>query len=313
MNKLVFILFFCLLIKTAVFGQPNLVPNFSFENYQYCPAGIADFTVSNWYNATWGSCDYFNSCNLSDAGIPTNYFGTQQAHSGDACVGFGSIFDPTDLISSREYLQIQLSNSLQANKSYRFSCFINKADSASVCVEEISIAFSVSAIGGSYLSPISFSPQLSSINSDYLCNSQEWIQIEGIYTASGGESYLTIGYFKDNQNADTIVINNSSGFLFAYYYVDDVVLEEIAFIDNANVFTPDGDGINDFWNSSQLLDFSEIIIFNRWGEKIVEGKDSKTFQWDGYTQEGKKCTEGIYYYQIVAKSNIYTGFIDLVR
>ena len=118
---------------------------------------------------------------------------------------------------------------------------------------------------------------------------------------------------KDNQNADTIVINNSSGFLFAYYYVDDVVLEEIAFIDNANVFTPDGDGINDFWNSSQLLDFSEIIIFNRWGEKIVEGKDSKTFQWDGYTQEGKKCTEGIYYYQIVAKSNIYTGFIDLVR
>lgn len=66
-----------------------------------------------------------------------------------------------------------------------------------------------------------------------------------------------------------------------------------------NVFSPVGNGANDFW---QIFgDFSSlkqvyVSVFDRWGEKVFES-DDMNFKWDG-TFKGKPAPEGVYVYSI---------------
>ena len=65
-----------------------------------------------------------------------------------------------------------------------------------------------------------------------------------------------------------------------------------------NVFSPNGDGENDFYEiygiSDPCYDFMNVTIYNRWGQKVFES-DEPTFKWDG-TRNGKgACKAGTYY------------------
>jgi gliding motility-associated-like protein len=62
-----------------------------------------------------------------------------------------------------------------------------------------------------------------------------------------------------------------------------------------NAFTPDGDAINDEFKPSYYsytLSNYNLIVFNRWGEKIFESSDPD-LGWDG-TFQGTACQEGSY-------------------
>jgi gliding motility-associated-like protein len=78
-----------------------------------------------------------------------------------------------------------------------------------------------------------------------------------------------------------------------------------------NVFTPDGDGINDNFivrsNGATPLD---ITIFDRTGN-IVYKHTSPVINWDGRTPAGARVRPGVYYYVISSSDPIYnkTGFI----
>ncbi|HFA51678.1 MAG TPA: T9SS type B sorting domain-containing protein [Bacteroidetes bacterium] len=51
-----------------------------------------------------------------------------------------------------------------------------------------------------------------------------------------------------------------------------------------NVFSPNGDGINDFWNvlpPQGVAVFDEVSIFNRWGGHVANWKDIPEVAWDG--------------------------------
>ncbi|MCD4747214.1 MAG: gliding motility-associated C-terminal domain-containing protein, partial [Bacteroidales bacterium] len=71
-----------------------------------------------------------------------------------------------------------------------------------------------------------------------------------------------------------------------------------------NVFTPNSDGSNDkfYAESTDVLKF-EILIYNRWGEKVFESNNINA-KWDG-KHNGNQCPEGVYYW--VAKIEC-TGF-----
>lgn len=66
-----------------------------------------------------------------------------------------------------------------------------------------------------------------------------------------------------------------------------------------NVFTPNGDGINDFFTLINLDDYPapSVKIFNRWG-KLVYESDAYQNDWDG-----DNLNEGTYYY-IISPNNI---------
>ncbi len=75
-----------------------------------------------------------------------------------------------------------------------------------------------------------------------------------------------------------------------------------------NAFTPNGDGINDIFGKG-----SDLIIFNRWGQKIYDGVEG----WDG-TFNGRPVAPGTYYYiQTVYDRNnnqiINKGSVTVIR
>ena len=87
-----------------------------------------------------------------------------------------------------------------------------------------------------------------------------------------------------------------------------------------NVFTPNGDGINDVFSftfSGVLTNFS---LYNRWGNFIqtTNNQSHTTILWDGRTTSGEACSEGVYFYTLeykdskgdVVKKN---GYVSLLR
>lgn len=78
------------------------------------------------------------------------------------------------------------------------------------------------------------------------------------------------------------------------------------------VFSPNGDGINDFYsiylaNRTICPDKFEFLIFDRWGKKMFETKDPE-FAWDG-----KDCHAGAYVYFMKLSDEKYSGIISLVK
>lgn len=73
----------------------------------------------------------------------------------------------------------------------------------------------------------------------------------------------------------------------------------------ANVFSPNGDGLNDelFVRGGPFIDLS-YTIYNRWGEKIFD-TDDQTKGWDG-THRGKPVDPGVFVYKV-----IYTDWKDV--
>ena len=81
-----------------------------------------------------------------------------------------------------------------------------------------------------------------------------------------------------------------------------VVIEESGdFI--PNVFTPNGDGLNETFYPviSKVVDSFNMIVYNRWGNKLYDS-DSQLDKWDG-TYQGKFVPTGVYFYVIAYKFN----------
>ena len=74
-------------------------------------------------------------------------------------------------------------------------------------------------------------------------------------------------------------------------------------MDIPNVFTPNGDGVNDYFYPRQYLTkglsaFS-MTIYNRWGEQIFQSTSINGRGWDGKLN-GMDQPEGVYVYIIDA-------------
>jgi len=97
-----------------------------------------------------------------------------------------------------------------------------------------------------------------------------------------------------------------------------VIIDANDFVIIPNVFTPDGDGINDlyFINSAGLKEY-KLEIYDRWGLKVFSS-ETATEKWDGRTTAGVVCTDGTYYFilkaiSITTKDYSTTGYIQLIR
>lgn len=82
-----------------------------------------------------------------------------------------------------------------------------------------------------------------------------------------------------------------------------------------NVFTPNGDGVNDRWEIKYIDSYPGAVvkIFNRYGQAVFESVGYSK-PWDG-TYNGKQVPAGTYYYLIDPKNGRQTisGFVDIVR
>ena len=83
-----------------------------------------------------------------------------------------------------------------------------------------------------------------------------------------------------------------------------------------NVFTPNGDGKNDFFeiigtNNPCIIAVNRLVIFNRWGMKVFEAVGSQ-FRWDG-RNNGNELTTGVYFYVLEGEGFKRSGNVTLLR
>lgn len=247
MKHIYFFLLLCSMFYNS--KSQNLIANSSFENtinnYD-CSGSYANYQISapvfgapfidSWLGVQ--SPDYFNTSCFSASpyqygyGTPANRFGEIQPKTGNAYSGFIVFAIQGEY---KEFVFQHLSSPLISGKSYCLSFYVSRADRNQYAIKNI----------GAYLSatiPSSNSPTTNYFNfipqvenqSGFITDTTQWTQIQGCFTANGGEQYITIGNFNYNVNTDTLYVGTNNPdpnytnplYDYSYYYIDDVSLYE---------------------------------------------------------------------------------------
>jgi len=159
-----------------------------------------------------------------------------------------------------------------------------------------------------------------------------------LQATNGGESFKTLVWTPFNliscQNClNPVLRTNTNTTIKAvgtteYVCTDSAIINVNVFYQQhiilPNVFTPDGDGKNDYFyviSGTDVVSVQQFQIFNRWGEKVFEKNNVRANEysggWDG-NYKGQKAAAGTYVYLIKLKlqngsTEIHKGNITVLR
>jgi gliding motility-associated-like protein len=322
-NQLKESLFIVLLLYTFLGNAQNLVTNPGFEDIDSCYGQPADtgFDVFNWAgckgwsNPIKSSSDLWCQNPIVGSIVPPQMYLTYQ-HPFEGNNMAGILLNGGVIFNWREYIQNALTDSLSVGVEYDISFYIS--GNTENCMTN---QFGVKFFNQVYYEPDSmwlthFQPDAVNSIDQVLFDTTIWQKLEMKYTAKGGESYVVIGNFQDSLSMSyTLPCDTSfwNGMTLGggYFLIDNVVIERArpdAKI--PNVFTPNGDGINDVFaiSVSNCTDW-ELHILNRWGNSIA------ICTADNPEWVGLDANEGTYFY--VLKSDTCDlnkhGFFQLIR
>jgi gliding motility-associated-like protein len=104
--------------------------------------------------------------------------------------------------------------------------------------------------------------------------------------------------------------------------IDVTFAEQCCLITAPNVFTPNGDNINDLFQVSAGTNIGRyrLQIYNRWGKLMYESNDF-TRLWDGHAPNGQEAATGVYFWRIdilctrsnQTSENSFKGTLTLLR
>jgi len=290
-------------------AQVNLVPNPSFEIYSTCPSTAGQMNLaSGWaYGSLGGSPDYFNSCsNPSTVGVPSNKFGHQSANSGNAYAGFGNYSS----LDYREYIEAKLDSTLISSHKYCVEFYVSLADTMLIACNNIGMYFSDTFSLQSTGTNLFYTPQISNdIVLNQLTNKIGWTKVSGDFIATGGENYIVIGNFLDNNNSDTAL--SVGGYVYsAYYYIDDVSVVDCTY-DGIDEITGDKMHFKLYPNpnnGNMVLEYKigdnetgAIEIYDLTGKMIKSNTFSSTNS--SLSIDATNLEAGMYYYEINVDGN----------
>jgi len=90
---------------------------------------------------------------------------------------------------------------------------------------------------------------------------------------------------------------------------------ELSGITMPNVFTPNGDGVNDLFApiaTSVLGACAELSVYTRWGQRVFTSQGNN-LHWDGRSIAGEQAVAGTYFYVFTTGGTTLTGHVTLIR
>jgi gliding motility-associated-like protein len=303
-------------------AQVNLVPNPGFDEFDNCPVTGGNLMgyVKDWYTAK-PTPDYYNQCATGDVGAPNNFYGFQFPKSGVAYMGAGTYSANNHISVPLEMFQVRLKEKLMAGKKYCVSFFVSPAEGTGYYFDCFDAYFSKTAsiYPGNIMDGTQV-PQITNVPGNIISDISNWSEITGSFIAEGDEEYLTLGCFKALSGIDTIKNDSPNPLITSntYYYYEDV---SVIYCDKLhldlvivpNIFTPNGDGINDTLSINFPFGFNiktSIFIYNRWGTEVYKTNNATIEFWDGKVL-GRLVSTGVYYYIISSDNNTKTGFVHV--
>ncbi|MEO5673050.1 MAG: hypothetical protein ABIQ74_00250 [Chitinophagales bacterium] len=222
-------IFIILISQVAVLAvrAQNLVPNNSFETNTANPNNYGDwFKCTSWSNVNgfqgsgYASPDYMTTSGSNGVDLPYTTFGTVDANTGSAIMGFAT-YSPY-VVNFREYLSIQLSSPMQVGVAYEVSFYWTNGTNCygGSSTDHVAIDFSAAPLTQSTWEPISVTPELDITTELW---SSTWQIQSFIYTPTTAYTYFTIGNFKDD--AATSHTMHTGFTTTAYYFIDDIVVQ----------------------------------------------------------------------------------------
>ncbi len=217
-----FLLYISLLFigVNSLFSQANLVPNSSFEQLKKCPSkqeNIVDI-LYYWYDPTISIPEIFNSCaNIGNInyGMPNNIGGFQYAIDS---LGYAS-FAVEKGGNQREYLSVRLKDSLKKGSIYFVRFYVSCINYGKYAADELGSYLSKDSVFKNTPYYLDYVPQIKSEKGVPIDDTLNWVEISGLYTAGGGEKYITIGQFKSDSKTTWKTIN-PNGTSNCFYYLD---------------------------------------------------------------------------------------------
>ena len=288
------------LIYTPATAQINLVPNPSFEEVDSCPPNREIFVAKSWINPTTATPDNFNQCNSSpSSGVPQNDFGFQYARTGVSYIGMHSKDYNFSQGGSCEYIQCHLLHPMEFNKKYKVSFYLSLAELNKYACDNIGVYFSNAAISRQDALSFDLKPSISSKPKMPITDSENWVEVSGVYKANGGEEFMTIGMLSNFDSVYWVVVDTNGLFKDCYYYFDDISVIDIGDtpFKISSAFTPNNDGINDnifplFLDNSFIV--KEFRVYNMWGEVVHNDPHNP---WDG-TYKNEPQPQSVYTYYL---------------
>ncbi len=214
------------IIWNPLFGQ-NLVVNPSFEEKEFCPS---DFTMQiinslkYWRQVGDGTPDYFHSCSKR-VGVPNNIFGQQTARTGEGYVGMGTFLNNNGRY--REYLFSKLVRPLKTGETVCITLYYSAAENCQFVHDGFGVVLSKFILSQPGTKPIKVKGQaMSNPQFNMLDETNGWSELSAYFTAEGGEQYITIGNFKEDNELKLIRRTQDpkipSYKEYSYIFVDDV-------------------------------------------------------------------------------------------
>lgn len=228
------VLLICLFLITLLIRQvqaQNLVPNPGFETTLALPSNAGQWNLAQPWDGINGTADLYVRgqvgspllpCDLVN--IPTNVAGLCDERTGQNYY-MGLQFDLIN--NQREYLTAPLVIPLNNGDIYRIEFYVQLADSARFACNRIGALLSNNIPIQPGTGVINFVPQLESIAQ--ITDATGWTKVTGVYQAFGGENYITIGIFRNDNDpllqktdfgpraSNCTSMDNS-----AYYFIDDI-------------------------------------------------------------------------------------------
>ena len=133
----------------------------------------------------------------------------------------------------------------------------------------------------------------------------EWIwqdgSIEYVNGVSQSDNQVFIHQFLetelDTNYVSVMLINDITGCQDSVEFI----IEVQGMPDVVNVFTPNNDGVNEFFLFSEYaMESVDVQIFNRWGQ-LVKSWVGSDKSWNGTGIDGKDLPEGVYFYVFVGE------------
>lgn len=125
-----------------------------------------------------------------------------------------------------------------------------------------------------------------------------WDFGDGNTAVTNDMSSVSNNYIAPGVYTVTLIAVNAGGCSDTAYLTINVLEESMLIV--PNVFSPNGDGVNDeFVTDNLYITQFDCVVFNRWGQEMWRTTDV-TQGWNGKKQGGDDVPEGTYYYIIKA-------------
>jgi OOP family OmpA-OmpF porin len=257
----------------------NLVPNPSFEDTITCPWTDDKINyATGWFKPSVSSSDLLHTCSST---VPSNFFGYQNANTGNAYAGLYSYHTVGGVDSNyREYISIKLMDSLMQGEKYDVDFYISRSDSSNYATI-LGIYFSPDSIYSSSSNNLNFIPQLEETSA--IIDKNQWVKLSYQYTANGGEKYINIGNFRQKNLSDTINTadggdTNNPDYYAAYYFIDDVSVVKDTTTGVNDFYTHEKvtiypNPVTDYLNINTINETYDLTIFNSLGQVIFMEKN----------------------------------------